>query len=36
LPLGAVKWRLHRARTILRDRLQNYFGERMGTRKAGR
>lgn len=36
LPLGAVKWRLHRARTILRDRLSTYFGERQGARKAGR
>ncbi len=29
LPLGAVKWRLHRARTILRDRLGEYFAERV-------
>lgn len=36
LPLGAVKWRLHRARTILRDRLSGYFTERQGARKAGR
>jgi RNA polymerase sigma-70 factor (ECF subfamily) len=36
LPLGAVKWRLHRARMILRDRLSTYFGERQGARKAGR
>jgi RNA polymerase sigma-70 factor (ECF subfamily) len=36
LPLGAVKWRLHRARTILRDQLSSYFGERQGARKAGR
>jgi RNA polymerase sigma-70 factor, ECF subfamily len=36
LPLGAVKWRLHRARTILRDRLSSYFGERQSARKAGR
>ena len=31
LPLGAVKWRLHRARSILRDRLGEYFAERIGT-----
>jgi RNA polymerase sigma-70 factor (ECF subfamily) len=36
LPLGAVKWRLHRARTILRDRLSSHFSERQGARKAGR
>lgn len=36
LPLGAVKWRLHRARTILRDRLSGYFSERQGAGKAGR
>jgi RNA polymerase sigma-70 factor, ECF subfamily len=27
LPIGAVKWRLHRARTILRDKLSSYFRE---------
>jgi RNA polymerase sigma-70 factor (ECF subfamily) len=31
LPIGAVKWRLHRARTVLRDRLGEYFAERIGT-----
>ncbi len=36
LPLGAVKWRLHRARTILRDRLSSYFNERQGVRRGGR
>jgi RNA polymerase sigma-70 factor, ECF subfamily len=32
LPIGAVKWRLHRARTILRDRLSSYFRERQRAR----
>jgi RNA polymerase sigma-70 factor, ECF subfamily len=32
LPIGAVKWRLHRARTLLRDRLSAYFRERQGAR----
>lgn len=36
LPLGAVKWRLHRARTILRDRLSSYFNERQSVRRGGR
>lgn len=31
LPIGAVKWRLHRARSVLRDRLGAYFAERIGT-----
>lgn len=35
LPIGAVKWRLHRARTILRDRLSSYFRERQES-KGGR
>ncbi len=35
LPLGAVKWRLHRARTLLRDRLSSYFRERLSA-KGGR
>lgn len=29
LPIGAVKWRLHRARAILRDRLGAYYAERI-------
>jgi len=28
LPIGAVKWRLHRGRTLLRNRLSSYFRER--------
>ena len=32
LPLGAVKWRLHRARTMLRDLLSTYFRERQEAR----
>jgi RNA polymerase sigma-70 factor, ECF subfamily len=36
LPLGAVKWRLHRARTLLRDRLSSYFKERRATREGAR
>jgi RNA polymerase sigma-70 factor (ECF subfamily) len=36
LPIGAVKWRLHRARTLLRDRLAGYFRERQGVRRGGR
>jgi RNA polymerase sigma-70 factor, ECF subfamily len=32
LPIGAVKWRLHRARTLLRDRLSTYFQETKGPR----
>jgi RNA polymerase sigma-70 factor, ECF subfamily len=32
LPIGAVKWRLHRGRTLLRDRLARYFREREGAR----
>jgi RNA polymerase sigma-70 factor, ECF subfamily len=36
LPLGAVKWRLHRARTLLRDRLAGYFRERQGSKRIGR
>lgn len=35
LPIGAVKWRLHRGRTLLRDRLASYFQERIGA-KGGR
>jgi len=35
LPIGAVKWRLHRGRTMLRDRLSSYFRERQQT-KGGR
>ncbi len=35
LPIGAVKWRLHRARTLLRDRLSSYFRERQSA-KGGR
>ncbi len=31
LPIGAVKWRLHRARTLLRDRLSAYFRERQSA-----
>ena len=35
LPIGAVKWRLHRGRTMLRDRLAGHFQERLarGGRK---
>lgn len=29
LPIGAVKWRLHRGRTLLRDRLAGHFQERL-------
>lgn len=29
LPIGAVKWRLHRGRAILRDRLSAYYAERI-------
>ena len=36
LPLGAVKWRLHRARSLLRDRLTGYFRERQGAKRVGR
>ena len=36
LPIGAVKWRLHRARSLLRDRLTGYFRERQGARRVGR
>jgi RNA polymerase sigma-70 factor, ECF subfamily len=36
LPIGAVKWRLHRARTLLRDRLAGYFRERQGSKRVGR
>lgn len=35
LPIGAVKWRLHRARTLLRDRLSSYFREQKDA-KGGR
>ena len=35
LPIGAVKWRLHRGRTLLRDRLSNYFQERVGSKGGG-
>lgn len=36
LPIGAVKWRLHRARSLLRDRLAGYFRERQGVKRVGR
>lgn len=36
LPIGAVKWRLHRARTLLRDRLSSYFKEQKKGAKGGR
>jgi RNA polymerase sigma-70 factor (ECF subfamily) len=36
LPIGAVKWRLHRARSLLRDRLTGYFRERQGAKRVGR
>jgi RNA polymerase sigma-70 factor (ECF subfamily) len=35
LPIGAVKWRLHRGRTLLRDRLSSYFQERVGSKGGG-
>jgi len=35
LPIGAVKWRLHRGRTLLRDRLSGYFQERVGSKGGG-
>ncbi|MCA9729501.1 MAG: sigma-70 family RNA polymerase sigma factor [Candidatus Eisenbacteria bacterium] len=35
LPIGAVKWRLHRGRTLLRDRLSSYFQERVGSQGGG-
>ena len=35
LPIGAVKWRLHRGRTLLRDRLSGYFQERVGSNGGG-
>jgi RNA polymerase sigma-70 factor, ECF subfamily len=35
LPIGAVKWRLHRARVVLRDRLSGYFRDHPRT-KGGR
>lgn len=31
IPLGAVKWRLHRGRTLLRDKLSSYFHERSNS-----
>jgi len=36
LPIGAVKWRLHRARSLLRDRLTGYFRERQSAKRVGR
>ena len=38
IPLGAVKWRLHRGRTLLRDKLSSYFDERSQSaeRRVGR
>jgi RNA polymerase sigma-70 factor (ECF subfamily) len=36
LPIGAVMWRLHRARSLLRDRLTGYFRERQGAKRVGR
>jgi len=34
IPLGAVKWRLHRGRTLLRDKLGSYFHERVSSSSA--
>lgn len=31
LPIGAVKWRLHRGRTVLRDRLAGHFREKLAN-----